>query len=259
MTYGRTKRKATATKRGKAARRSRVARARGRVRSYARYRLAPAVAGANFLFPETKLVKFTYNQRVLLDAADVSTVKTKIFRMNSMYDPDTDVSITNGSHQPFMFDQLSVFYGKYCVMGAKVTITANAADNSVLQNTNLVVAYFEDAAHSDYPTNPDALREKRYPGKKFCQLGSAQNTKLHPRTLRLNFSAKKFFNVQSMKDNLTIYGAATNSNPMKTANLYIHTINAYDGIKLIDPKEIFLNVNIEYTALMYDKISVAQS
>jgi hypothetical protein len=120
-------------------------------------------------------------------------------------------------------------------------------------------AYFEDGSHTDYPTNPDALREKRYDGKKFAQLGSTNNSNLHPKKLVLKYSAKKFFSVSSMKDNLTTHGATTTSNPIKNAFLYIHLLNMYDGLKNFDPSEVFVNVNIQYTALMFDRRTVAQS
>jgi len=253
------KRSRKAAKRGKSSRARSVQRARRGLRSYARYRTPTAIQGAQHLFPEKKLVTFGYNQRFLLDNALATETATKVFRLSSLYDPDFDVSITNGSHQPFMFDQMAVFYDKYCVMGAKVTITAFARDTNVLNTSNIICAYFEDGSHTEYPTNPDALREKRYDGKKFAQLGSTNNSNLHPKKLVLKYSAKKFFSVSSMKDNLTTHGATTTSNPIKNAFLYIHLLNMYDGLKNFDPSEVFVNVNIQYTALMFDRRTIAQS
>ena len=259
MPYGTVKRTRKFTKRTKARRSGAVQRARRGMRSYARYRTPSAIKGAENLFPPQKLVTFGYNQRLILDNALASETATKVFRLSSLYDPDFDVSVTNGSHQPFMFDELSLFYDKYCVMGAKVTINAYARDTNVVNTSNIICAYFEDAAHSDYPTNPDALREKRYAGKKFAQLGSTNNSALHPKKLTLKYSAKKFFSVSSMKDNLTTHGAATTANPIKNAFLYIHVLNMYDGLKNFDPSEVFINVNIQYTALMFDRKTVGQS
>lgn len=77
--------------------------------------------------PDRMVLRMKYVDNFVLSGAGGAS---RMFRLNSIYDPDT--SLTNG-HQPLGYDQWDVFYQKYRVFKAVVTLKAtnsssNAAD-----------------------------------------------------------------------------------------------------------------------------------
>lgn len=75
--------------------------------------------------PDRMVLKMKYVDNIVLSGVGGAT---RVFRLNSIYDPDT--SITNG-HQPLGYDQWDVFYQKYRVFKAVVTLKAtNSSSNS---------------------------------------------------------------------------------------------------------------------------------
>ena len=86
------------------------------------------VALRNTLVPDRLITKFSYKDNVNL--TDVLSFGTKIFRLNSIYDPDLD--LVNG-HQPLGYDQWSTFYNKYRVYKAVVRATIMNNQNGGIQ------------------------------------------------------------------------------------------------------------------------------
>ena len=78
--------------------------------------------------PDRLITKFSYKDNVNL--TDVLSFGTKIFRLNSIYDPDLD--LVNG-HQPLGYDQWSTFYNKYRVYKAVVRATIMNNQNGGIQ------------------------------------------------------------------------------------------------------------------------------
>jgi len=82
----------------------------------------------NTLVPDRLITKFSYKDNVNL--TDVLSFGTKIFRLNSIYDPDLD--LVNG-HQPLGYDQWATFYNKYRVYKAVVRATIMNNQNGGIQ------------------------------------------------------------------------------------------------------------------------------
>lgn len=75
--------------------------------------------------PDRLILRMKYVDNIVLSGIGGAS---RVFRLNSLYDPDT--SVTNG-HQPLGYDQWNTFYNKYRVFKAIVTIKAmNTSSNS---------------------------------------------------------------------------------------------------------------------------------
>lgn len=122
-TRGRTIRRARsrAVSRRKTWRSARNARLRRYVPPINSYRITSKLMGQ----PKRKLIKFRYAQEFTLAAAAGSTT-SQIMRANSLYDPD----YSGTGHQPLGYDQWSVFYDHYVVIGCKIKVTFDASAES---------------------------------------------------------------------------------------------------------------------------------
>lgn len=79
--------------------------------------------------PDRMTLRMNYVDNIVLSGG-VASGTARAFRVNSLYDPDTS---TLAGHQPLGYDQWSVFYQKYRVYKADVTVRlanvdANSAD-----------------------------------------------------------------------------------------------------------------------------------
>ena len=75
--------------------------------------------------PDRMVLRMKYNDNFTLSGIGGAS---RVFRLNSVYDPDT--SFTNG-HQPLGYDQWDIFYNKYRVYKAVVTLkVTNSSSNS---------------------------------------------------------------------------------------------------------------------------------
>lgn len=131
---------------------------------------------------------------------------TWVYRANSVYDPN----YTGTGHQPMGFDQWSILYNHYTVVGAKITVqmmvdnsTAIPSAYGVFLNDNLTTTY----------TSWQSFKEARK-GTSVVVQGNAGQT---IRPVIAKYSAKKFYNVTDVKDNSTNLGALTTANPTEGA------------------------------------------
>lgn len=69
-------------------------------------------------FPSHKIVKLRYCAPLNLDAP-AGALGSHTYSMNSVFDPD----FSGIGHQPRFFDQWAAIYGRYTVLGAKITVS----------------------------------------------------------------------------------------------------------------------------------------
>lgn len=101
--------------------------------------------------PDRTILRMKYVDNIVLTGIGGAS---RVFRLNSMYDPDT--SVTNG-HQPLGYDQWNTFYNKYRVFKADVVLTlTNASSNAADTEQVGFVAYNDQAS----PPNGDAFFEQ---------------------------------------------------------------------------------------------------
>lgn len=88
-------------------------------------------------FPEKAMVTHKYYEQFNLNSA-LGSLTSYQYRANGMYDPN----VTGTGHQPQYFDQLSLIYNHYHVVGSKITImpTGNLDSSRGFQ----ICAYLND-------------------------------------------------------------------------------------------------------------------
>lgn len=159
-------------------------------------------------FPANKIGKFRYCDIITLDPA-TATPSVHHFCANGLHDPD----ITGTGHQPLGWDQWKNFYNHYTVIGSKMTlrVVPNLSTSSVPAAT--VTIFLNDDTTLDV-TNPFIRMEKGLGTTKLFNPNQGMDKSI---MLRSFFSAKKFFSVKDVKDNLTRLGAVTGANPSEQA------------------------------------------
>jgi len=106
-----------------------------RSKSYAPVNTRVGTNSQNFLvhrgigFPDKYRTRLMYCESVTLGPFSPQTL-SKAFSMSSAYDPDPAV----GGGQPTWFDQLTAIYGKYNVVGSKMTARFGIPDNNAVAN-----------------------------------------------------------------------------------------------------------------------------
>lgn len=101
--------------------------------------------------PDRTILRMKYVDNIVLTGIGGAS---RVFRLNSMYDPDT--SVTNG-HQPLGYDQWNTFYNKYRVFKADVVLTfTNSSSNNADTEQVGFVAYNDQAS----PPQGDAFFEQ---------------------------------------------------------------------------------------------------
>ncbi len=171
--------------------------------------------GVSSGFPLGRTGKLRYVENLSLTST-VGVLHGHVFRANSIFDPD----LTGVGHQPFMHDQMAVFYEHYTVVGAKMTIrwsddgTVNTASTAV----GIHLASSSIPAYANSATFKEAGKgtQRQYTGRQTTGL-----------TTTSFFSCKKFFNIKDPLDNPAVKAPFQN-NPAEGAYfvVYIQAMNA---------------------------------
>lgn len=125
-----------------------------------------------------------------------STVITN-YSANSIYDPD----VTGGGHQPIGHDQWAEFYNHYVVIGSKIRVTITGDDSTATIPTFICII-LDDTAGS-FSSLPNILEQ----GGARYRLLSGEPQNVRPTSVTSVFSAKRFFNIKDVSDNVDRIGA----------------------------------------------------
>lgn len=192
--------------------------------------------------PNQRIVKLRY--ATLFNLSSVGGVLgTHVFRANSLYDPD----YTGTGHQPMLFDELSAYFRHYVVLGSKIWVKWTKQD-SISDDPCITGVHLDTNSTSGY-TSADALIEARKGSSKMWTGKEA-----YPTTTSAKFSAKKFFSVTNVKDNIDEMGALVSADPTKLA-YYILWCQAFNT----GTEAFSLSVVIDYVAMFSDPKSIGQS
>lgn len=177
-------------------------------------------------FPKNTMVKMRYVDTITLNPG-IATLANYQFRANGIYDPD----ITGAGHQPLGHDEFGLFYNHYCVVGSK--ITAKFTYGSAAASTAAQIGiYLSD--DTSIPTNGNDICEQGL--GKFDLMGAlayapvAGRSKSNVPQITNTYSAKKFFNIKDIKDNVSRLGAAWNASPSDQAiyNVWVYPMDGSD-------------------------------
>lgn len=209
-------------------------------RSYRRKKVSRPHKGLT-PFPKTRMVKLRYVTNVELNAA-VGAVAQHQFRANSCYDPD----YTGTGGQPYYFDQLMQMYSKYTVVGSKMTVMPFG--NTTTGEYSIVGIYRDTDATLRTANLVECMEA---PGTKWVGLGDANQ---NPRRLTITYSAKKMHGANPIA-NEDLDGTAS-TNPTDSD---FFTIFTGCPTSTTNPGTVTINVVIEYTVLLHDRIDPATS
>jgi len=144
-----------------------------------------------------------------LDVGTVGAISKYVFRANSIYDPD----LTGTGDSVLDYQTFSSHYNHYVVTGAKITLKAYSSMGS---NANVIGIMLNDDT-----TTPSYFSEVLMQSdSKFGIVGSDGKIL----TVTKNFSAKRFFNVTDVKDNLDRIGSVMGSNPTDDAYFTVYAL-----------------------------------
>lgn len=168
------------------------------------------LAPTNYIgFPKNKIVKMRYVDTYTAVADDVYAQVN--YRANSIYDPNH----LTGGHQPLGYDQWEQFYNHYVVLGSKITVQLTSGYQANNNDSVIFWSYLsDDTTLSPISTTDTSLIEN---GKAKYRITNGNMQIGKPIVLTTKYSAKKFFNVDDVKDNLTRLGAAFGANPTEEA------------------------------------------
>ena len=148
---------------------------------YARKRKAPM--GKSMGFPKERTVTLRYVDYIA-SASSIGAMSKQQFRANSIYDPN----FTSTGHQPYCFDQWSLFYNHYQVISSKINVQFCPKNDNASVAPSVVGIYLSDdtTIFSDWGTIAETGRGpvkllSAYPSDKITSLSTS-------------FNLKKFFN-----------------------------------------------------------------
>lgn len=179
--------------------------------------------------PLTRRSYMRYTDRVVVTSTS-GTIGTHIFRANSVFDPD----LTVAGHQPMGFDQWIQLYNHYVVVGAKITVQA-VTDSGQVNPSAYGINLQADTplAYTDFT----GFIEAKQGTTKYLVGGSS----VMPKPIYSSYSARKFFNITNIKDNLDRLGSPVGANPNEGAYFVLY----YQLLTAISDSQWF-TISIDY-------------
>lgn len=197
-------------------------------------------------FPKTTAVKLRYVESRTINGG-VGSIGSINYRANSCFDPYQ----SGVGHQPSGFDQWSLFYNHYVVVGSKCKATFSLTGTTASGGISVCGVYLSDDA--TYSADVNTLMEQSHT-KKAKSYYSVEAGK--PVTVTKGFSTKKFFNVTNVTDNISRLGAYITANPTENAYFVVFNGNANGTI---DPPDVTVLVEIEYIVIFSEPKELPQS
>lgn len=156
--------------------------------------------------PNVRVAKLRYADTIQLVSTSGS-IAYWTFRANSCHDPD----YTSSGHQPMGWDIWSQLYNHYIVLGSKITVKAVEDGTSAGPSTycGIIIGDSVTVPHS----SASSYLEEGYK----TRINVFQRK---PLVYTQTYSAKKFFNLANIKDNISRLGATFGTNP--TDDAYFH-------------------------------------
>ena len=229
-------------------RKYRKRRRRRRGRKVVRYRRPQAS-----LFGQSRLVRLKYAYFGQLGvASDAGPFDTHVFAANSLHDPLVFAGTGIVGAQPRGYDQITPLFDKYAVLGSRVKVTFMPHTG---QHSGLVF-YLSTTLSDNFGTaglltGVDALESRTV---STCRYADGQGAR--GLTLTRNFSAKKFFHVQSVKDNQSLQ-ADVGYNPTQPAYFRFSAAATHSSMTNMEACDYVLEIS--YVALFTDPVLPDQS
>lgn len=193
-------------------------------------------------FPNNKIVTFKYNCYYNLAPDPLGPLATVVFRTNSIFDPE----VSFGGHKPMGVDQWGAFYQQYCVIGSKITARVSQARSAVSVASEGAGSVF-GIILSRNPAPPSTVDVQ--PAMEQG-LGTWRYSNLtgKPSSVSLGYSAKRYWNIQSVKDNWSFIGAGFGADPTYQSywSFYYGALDYANAT----PSAITVNFTIRYKCIL---------
>lgn len=193
--------------------------------------------------PTKKVVSMRYCSNGTI-ASTSGILQVHVFSANNLYDPD----VTGTGHQPMGHDTMATLYNHYVVLGSKITVQWGQVNTSGGTGNLMVGCYLDDDSTVPY-TGYSGLIESR---KGTSKLITLQRNAISTTS---KFSAKKFFNVNDVKDNFTRLGGDFGNPPGDAAN-FILWVQSQD---ISTTNTAYFTVIIDYIVACSEPRSLAPS
>ncbi len=160
--------------------------------------------------PKTRRARLRYADTISLTST-FGAIGQHHFVANACHDPD----VTGTGHQPMGWDNWKALYNHYVVVGSKITVKIMAGDGVSTPDAAIQGCFLNDNTTLPYTTADGYIESKK---------GSYRTLSFDRKTLtyHTNYSAKNFFNLSDIKDNVNRIGADIASNPTETANFSLY-------------------------------------
>ena len=189
--------------------------------------------------PEQMKITLRYVENTAFSV--VAGVGYSVWTANGMYDP----RVAAGGHQPMYFDQMMAIYGHYVVTSSKCTLTyvsSNTGDVSI-------VGWIDNDGGFPVTTKADWEGNCERPGAKLTD-GTPSVAPLKP--IVLYWNSKVAFGGSEMAND-ELHGTSS-ANPVEMQyfcySLWDNSVASYNG---------YFNVEIEYTATLFERTTAASS
>ena len=217
-----------------------------RRKSYRRKRTSTRYVPSGIPAKRMSRMRFCHSAN-LVSAGDL-LVSTDI-SANSLFNP---LLTSLNNKQPLGFDQMSVLFQRYMVVGSRARIIFNQQQAFGTPYNCWVGIHLTDADQLiPYGDHEGYIEAKK---GAYTQLISQRN---QARTLACNFSPKGWFNVKDIKDNAEL-GATVTENPEKQAKFHIwqQHINSESTSQR---NEVHYTIIIDYMVLWSEPVEIARS
>ena len=201
-----------------------------------RYKRRPIPRGP---FPLSRIVKLRYmSNQIDLTCTSGALASTNVVANQPVY----------LGNYPYGWDQWTALYNHYVVLGSKITVYQFGQDDSAGSKVfGFVGVYLGDDAtnYTDYTT----LIENRM--GRFCRATSDSSLS----KVTQFYSAKKFFNLKDVKDNVTRVGSSVSGTPAELANFKIWA----QPLNKTSSQTFYCNFMVEWIVMFNERKDVPAS
>ncbi|AXH74795.1 MAG: putative capsid protein [Circoviridae sp.] len=197
-------------------------------------------------FPARQLAVHRYSNVATINAGSAGEVGSKLYMISSAHAPEVGAAV---NFQPRGYDELSLVYNRYCVVGAKITVRpvgpqrpSNASATVANAGLEYGIAMLRTPVFS-YTNYHDLVERWGQRQRATIPIDIGES-----KTLTRKYSLKKWF---SHKNPLTddVVTSATGSSPSK---------NAFMAVWLTSPSggafpEVKLHVQIDFSIVWYER------
>lgn len=154
-----------------------------------------------------KFIRLRYVEAATVNPGTSGALGVYTWRANGIYDPN----VTGTGGQPSGHDQLALMYNKYCVVSSRFNVTLNTQTYSATDAMAQCGVILTNTQTLPYTGVSTLLEQQR------TRWACIPPDRSVVRKLTSTFSAKSFFNITDIKDNMDNLGSTFGADPAEQA------------------------------------------